>query len=180
VALAGEGIDRSLAWIEGPSAWPWSGLGDGATIGLIVQALAFLTCIALHFLLVFGSSRDGSSARPTSSAAGRSRATGPNARPHADLNATEAVGPPSPTLCPVGIRIFASALADVAALNGMNRDSRWAWRHGSIGRRIAFMESLKGQPAIERGSSASVPAAPGPGGRTARLAGAGLETGGSG
>ena len=42
-----------------------------------------------------------------------------------------------PHLCPAGIRIFANALSDVASLNGMERESWWAWRHGSIARRIA-------------------------------------------
>ena len=52
-------------------------------------------------------------------------------------------------LCPVGIRIFANALANVAMLNGMEYGSR-SWRHGSISRRIAFLESLEGRPEAER------------------------------
>ena len=49
----------------------------------------------------------------------------------------------------MGIRIFANALANVAMLNGMEYGSR-SWRHGSITRRIAFLESLEGRPEAER------------------------------
>jgi STE24 endopeptidase len=52
-------------------------------------------------------------------------------------------------LCPVGIRIFVNALTNVAALNGM-RPSAWSWRHGSIVRRIKFLEGLEGRPEAER------------------------------
>jgi len=52
-------------------------------------------------------------------------------------------------LCPVGIRIFANALVNVASLNGMELRTR-SWRHGSISRRIAFLESLEGRSEAER------------------------------
>jgi STE24 endopeptidase len=32
----------------------------------------------------------------------------------------------------------------------MDRDSKWAWRHGSIARRIRFLETLEGRPEAER------------------------------
>ena len=54
-----------------------------------------------------------------------------------------------PTLCPVGIRIFADALANVARCNGLDPDGR-SWRHGSIARRIAFLEELEFHPERER------------------------------
>ena len=50
-----------------------------------------------------------------------------------------------PSLCPVGIRIFADALANVAHWNGME-SSRHSWRHGSIASRIAFLERLEQNP----------------------------------
>jgi STE24 endopeptidase len=52
-------------------------------------------------------------------------------------------------LCPAGIRIFANALAEVAALSGVD-ESAPSWRHGSIRRRIAFLEGLEGRPEVER------------------------------
>ncbi len=52
-------------------------------------------------------------------------------------------------LCPVGIQTFAGALAKVAILNGMEPGA-CSWRHGSIRRRIAFLEGLEGRPETER------------------------------
>jgi STE24 endopeptidase len=72
--------------------------------------------------------------------------------PHADLDndlAPEPVRGSAPTLCPVGIRIFADALADVARLNGLDQTGR-SWRHGSIAHRIAFLEGLARHPELER------------------------------
>jgi len=65
--------------------------------------------------------------------------------PHADVDrggetAALAVNP-----CPVGIRIFANALANVATLNGIDKTNR-SWRHGSIAKRIAFIETLENRP----------------------------------
>ncbi len=49
----------------------------------------------------------------------------------------------------MGIRIFADALANVARCNGLDPDGR-SWRHGSIARRIAFLEGLERRPERER------------------------------
>ena len=68
--------------------------------------------------------------------------------PHARPRRHAGPGTPRRTLCPVGIRIFANALANVATLNGMEPEAR-SWRHGSIARRIAFLEGLEGQPEAE-------------------------------
>ncbi len=70
--------------------------------------------------------------------------------PHADPDdpSAPAPAPAHVALCPVGIRIFANALANVASLNGMDPAGR-SWRHGSIRRRIAFLETLEGNPAAE-------------------------------
>ena len=51
----------------------------------------------------------------------------------------------APILCPVGIRIFADALANVARSNGLDPTGR-SWRHGSIATRIAFLEGLERRP----------------------------------
>jgi STE24 endopeptidase len=65
--------------------------------------------------------------------------------PHRDPNAAELAEPVPPHLCPVGARIFASALGTVAMLNGLEPRAP-SWRHGSIARRIAFVEGLADQP----------------------------------
>jgi STE24 endopeptidase len=72
--------------------------------------------------------------------------------PHTDLDhelSKPPAGAKEPTLCPVGIRIFAEALANVARCNGLDPDGR-SWRHGSITRRIAFLEELELHPERER------------------------------
>ncbi len=69
--------------------------------------------------------------------------------PHPDLYSKAGVGAVDGPLCPVGIRIFANALMNVALLNGMEPAAR-SWRHGSINRRIAFLEGLEGKPLAER------------------------------
>ena len=71
--------------------------------------------------------------------------------PHADLDnelAPEPAVARKPSLCPVGIRIFADALSNVAEFNGLDRKNR-SWRHGSIASRIAFLEALERHPERE-------------------------------
>ena len=72
--------------------------------------------------------------------------------PHTDLDNELAPLPTAarkPGLCPVGIRIFADALTDVAQFNGLDRRKR-SWRHGSIASRIAFLEALERHPEREQ------------------------------
>jgi STE24 endopeptidase len=75
--------------------------------------------------------------------------------PHPDLYSKAGVGAVDGPLCPVGIRIFANALMNVALLNGMEPAAP-SWRHGSINRRIAFLEGLEGKPLAERKFQAGV------------------------
>ncbi len=58
-------------------------------------------------------------------------------------------------LCPVGLRTFSNALRAVAALNGIDPGAR-SWRHGSIARRVAFLEGLEGHPDRERAFQAGI------------------------
>jgi STE24 endopeptidase len=69
--------------------------------------------------------------------------------PHPDLYSRPGATADDGPLCPVGIRIFVNALMTVAVLNGMEPSAR-SWRHGSINRRIAFLEGLEGKPQAER------------------------------
>ena len=73
----------------------------------------------------------------------------PECPPHPDLYSRAGVAAVDGPLCPVGIRIFVNALMNVAILNGMEPTAR-SWRHGSITRRIAFLEGLEGKPQAER------------------------------
>jgi STE24 endopeptidase len=144
LAVVGGVIDEHLAAVPGLLAIR----GDGA-VAMALQAAAALVSFGLYFLLIFGHvsrrferQADVFGCRAVSCG----RAACP---PHADID--HGPGPiPSPVaLCPVGIRIFANALANVAALNGMEPEAR-SWRHGSIARRIAFLEGLEGRPEAER------------------------------
>jgi STE24 endopeptidase len=75
-----------------------------------------------------------------------------NCPPHADLDSDlspDSVRGAPETLCPVGIRIFADALANVARFNGLDLRGR-SWRHGSIAHRIAFLEGLEQHPELEQ------------------------------
>ncbi len=110
----------------------------------------FLLLVGLYFLVVvgvvprrFARQADVFGCRVVS--CGR-----PDCPPHIDLDhhGEPGPGPASVPLCPVGIRIFVSALANVAMLNGM-RPSAWSWRHGSSVRRIDFLEGLVDRPEEE-------------------------------
>jgi STE24 endopeptidase len=66
--------------------------------------------------------------------------------PHLDPNAEPDAPPAPPRVCQGGARLFASALADVAGLNGLPLAAP-SWRHGSIAQRIAYVESIAAAPA---------------------------------
>ncbi len=56
-------------------------------------------------------------------------------------------------LCPTGISTFIEALEKVARLNGMSRDKPGllaSWLHSTIARRVAFLQDVRRDPAVER------------------------------
>jgi STE24 endopeptidase len=56
-------------------------------------------------------------------------------------------------LCPTGVRTFIGALEKVALLNGISRDRPgWlqSWQHSTIGRRVAFLETVLKDLSAER------------------------------
>lgn len=58
-----------------------------------------------------------------------------------------------PSLCPTGINTFIRALEKVAAVNGISRDRPGflqSWQHGSIGRRIEFLQQMLLDPGVEK------------------------------
>jgi STE24 endopeptidase len=122
--------------------------GD-STPATVVQSALGLLSLAIYFLVVFGHvSRRFE--RQADVFGCRSVSCGlADCPPHSDPERGFAETPAQVPLCPVGIRIFANALSNVAALNGMEHRMR-SWRHGSIARRIAFVESLDGKPEVER------------------------------
>lgn len=129
---------------------PWLAASSGATISPMVEDWLGLVLFGLYFFIVFGHvSRRFE--RQADVFGCRAVSCGViDCPPHADLNGHDiAAGRARIPLCPVGIRTFASALGNVASLNGMAHGMR-SWRHGSIARRIAFVEALEGRPEAER------------------------------
>ena len=58
-----------------------------------------------------------------------------------------------PGLCQTGIHTFIRALEKVAAVNGISRDRPGffqSWQHGSIGRRIEFLQEMLLDPSVEK------------------------------
>ena len=144
------GVADPLPWLLPGAAWP-SWLAEGTVASDLAQALVFLPVIGVYFLVVFGFvsrrfERQADVFGCRSVSCGRL-----DCPPHADLDGGSLPTPeasPLP-LCPVGIRIFVTALTSVAMLNGM-RPSAWSWRHGSILKRIRFLETLIDRPEAER------------------------------
>jgi STE24 endopeptidase len=143
MGLAERGIGLLLGLGPSLPVWPWG--ADQATLADLARGGILLLGFALYFLLVFGflsrrfeRQADVFGCRTVSC----NRAECP---PHADLNGCPTTLPPATALCPVGIRIFANALANVASMNGMEHSAR-SWRHGSIHGRIRFLEGLEGRP----------------------------------
>src|SRR5205807_7125406 len=106
--------------------------------------VAALAGVGLYFLLVFGflsrrfeRQADVFGCRAVS--CGR-----PGCPPHADLNGHPGTVAEPEGLCPVGIQTFINALTNVALMNGMGIEAL-SWRHGSITRRVAFLEGLAGR-----------------------------------
>jgi STE24 endopeptidase len=149
IALAGGAINEALGAVPMPAM-----LAAGTPGALVVEGVMTLVIVGGYFFLAFGflsrrfeGQADVFGCRVVS--CGR-----PECPPHADLDARHAgmavlARAPVARLCPVGVRIFVSALENVAIRNGM-RPTAWSWRHGSILRRIAFLESLVEQPEAER------------------------------
>ncbi|MDB5350876.1 MAG: Zn-dependent protease with chaperone function [Planctomycetota bacterium] len=119
-----------------------------ATLGTVEQVLLLAIC-GLYFFVVFGFLSRRFERQADVFGARAVSCDQHECPPHRDMNAPDAPDRAVRTLCPVGIRIFANALGNVAALNGMSPRAR-SWRHGSIAKRIAFLEGLEYQPDAEK------------------------------
>ena len=132
------------------TSFPLLAGSDGSTVAPMVEDWVGLLLFGLYFFIVFGHvSRRFE--RQADVFGCRAVSCGVlDCPPHADLNGRDvAHGRARIPLCPVGIRTFASALGNVASLNGMALGCG-SVRHGSIARRIAFVEGLEGKPEAER------------------------------
>jgi STE24 endopeptidase len=146
IALGVGAIDESVgAVLPGLARASWS----GSTVASIAEEGVALIGGGLYFLFVFGLiSRRFE--RQADLFGCRAVSCGhADCPPHRDVNLASETTPVASTVCPAGIRICANAMGEVAALNGLDPGA-WSWRHGSIARRIAFLESLEGKPEAVR------------------------------
>jgi STE24 endopeptidase len=150
LSLFAEILSRSAPLVE-HLAWltPWT----PAILRGVTEGVMLLVALVLYFWLVFGhlSRRFERQADVFGSKVVSCDLV--DCPPHTDLDndrAPEAVPGRQPNLCPVGIRIFADALANVARCNGLDQAGR-SWRHGSIANRISFLEGLERHPEREQG-----------------------------
>jgi STE24 endopeptidase len=127
---------------------PW----NPAIVNEVFQGFTLLLALGLYFWVIFGllSRRFERQADVFGSKVVSCDLV--DCPPHIDLDndlSPDPVRGRQPTLCPVGIRIFADALTKVARYNGLDQRGR-SWRHGSIAYRIAFLEGLERHPERER------------------------------
>jgi STE24 endopeptidase len=143
-----EVVAMGSPWIEplaGLTPWGPELVSEGA------QAVLLLAGLGLYFWLVFGQLSRRFERQADVFGSKVVSCDMVECPPHTDLDhdlSPEPIRGRNPNLCPVGIRIFADALANVARSNGLDPEGR-SWRHGSIARRIAFLEGLERHPELE-------------------------------
>ncbi len=152
ITLAGATLDERFVRVILPlAARPaWATAAQGASVLLV--ALAYFGLVFGHLSRRFERQADVFGCRAVS-------CDQPDCPPHLDPQAL----PPSTLarldktapICPVGLRTFINALRAVASLNGIDPTAR-SWRHGSIARRVAFLETLENHPEAERRFQSSV------------------------
>lgn len=148
MALIGQFVDAAGARLGVPAT------GQGTAE--LVKSVAVLGVVGLYYWIAFGAlsrrfERQADIFGCRAVSCGRDDCE----QTHYAVVRNAAPGPDGPPICPVGIRICVNALETVADENGVPRDSR-SWRHGSIARRIAFLEGLRGHPQAERRFQRSV------------------------
>ena len=123
----------------------WLTVAQGGTV--LLAALAYFGVVFGHLSRRFERQADVFGARAVS-------CDQANCPPHPDPYAQQSPASlarlsKSAPICPVGLRTFINALRAVATLNGIDPSAR-SWRHGSIARRVAFLEKLENHPEAER------------------------------
>jgi STE24 endopeptidase len=156
LALAARVFSVSETWIK---TLTWIPADFLAPAGDFIEAAAMLGCLGVFFFFVFGHlsrrferQADVFGCKVVSCGLAE-------CPPHVDPEQDSLEPAPShsgvSSICPVGIEIFARALASVAIHNGIDGTAR-SWRHGSIASRLAFLEQLQANPSSEPGFQRSV------------------------
>jgi STE24 endopeptidase len=148
LTLLGDVFSQAASWV-GQLAWfdRWD-LGD---LDDIIEGVPLLGILGLYFWLVFGQLSRRFERQADVFGSKVVSCDVPDCPPHTDLD-EDVVEPKTArqsALCPVGIQIFAGALANVARYNGVDQHGR-SWRHGSIASRIAFLAGLERHPEREQ------------------------------
>jgi STE24 endopeptidase len=155
LSLFGDVVSQAAPSIKAVARMtPWN--ADSAVD--VVEAIVLLAGLGLYFWLVFG--KLSRRFERQADVFGSKVVSCQNAEcpPHVDADAPESAGSasaPAGVLCPVGIRVFTAALANVARFNGLDPTGR-SWRHGSIASRIAFLEGLDHHPEREQRFQAGI------------------------
>jgi STE24 endopeptidase len=155
LSLLAEILSKSGPWIANLA---WVVPSSASFFSEVMQGGVLLLALGLYFWIVFGhvSRRFERQADVFGSKVVSCDLN--DCPPHTDLDtdgAPEPIRGRKPILCPVGIRIFADALMNVARSNGMDQNVR-SWRHGSIATRVAFLEGLERRPEREQSFQQSV------------------------
>jgi STE24 endopeptidase len=155
LSILAEIVARCGPWIaQLARLTPWT----PSIFSEVAQGLALLGVLGLYFWVVFGQLSRRFERQADVFGSEVVSCNSADCPPHTDRDhdlSSQPVRGGGPALCPVGIRTFADALANVARCNGLDQNGR-SWRHGSIAQRIAFLEGLKGQPERERRFQRSV------------------------
>jgi STE24 endopeptidase len=107
--------------------------------------LGVIALLGAYFLLVFGFLSRRFERQADVFGCRAVSCESPDCPPHLPPGWSETTSGSAPRLCPEGIRIFSDALSTVAAMNGLSFEAP-SWRHGSIAKRIAFLDRLSREP----------------------------------
>ncbi len=150
LALAGRVVSLPGAWL---ATFSWIPPAEIPQITEFAEAGLLLGILGLFFWLVFGHlsrrfERQADMFGCKVVSCGFAQCP-PHFDGEEDAFASEPVSLLPQSLCPVGIEIFAAALAKVACQNGMDA-AAWSWRHGSIASRLSFLRRLQLDPEQEQ------------------------------
>lgn len=137
-------IDLAVNLGLGSESWMAGWITNPTALEMTQWSVA-LSALGLYFFLVFGLLSRGFERQADVFGCRAVSCGQPDCPPHDDPNLSPLTIRPPAAPCPVGIRIFANALAEVAYLNGIARHAH-SWRHGSIAHRIDFLQTLIDRP----------------------------------
>lgn len=151
LAVAARVFSFSEPWVAN---LPWIPPELLGTTRDVVEGLALLGSLGVFFFFVFGALSRRFERQADIFGCKVVSCGLPECPPHVDPleeeETEDSAGGRSrvPSLCPVGIEIFAHALTKVAIHNGIDAAAR-SWRHGSIAYRLGFLDQLRTHPSAE-------------------------------